>query len=288
MAFEPGDHHLRIGTSQPTGWARASLNDAQVQWQGLDRDDHYQVVWPRRNTSRMACFHTQVAEVWHERGGEWLKQSEIPYATPIVDVRISPTGRWLALGTADRIDLWDCDSQTLVTSVDLTGTLSCMDFSEDEAYLGAGTNLGTLHCLSLPDLRPTAIFVGHAANLPIKAIRFDRTGRTLLSGGEDHLICGWDIHTGERVFHFDVGTREIHDLALSPDGQTLILASDSVSAWRVNSGVQILNLIPKSVRSELRDKRFQGLLFSDDGRQLAVMERTPMGGQLVRVLGPID
>ena len=85
-----------------------------------------------------------------------------------------------------------------------------------------------------------------------------------------------------------MGTREIHDLALSPDGQTLILASESASAWRVNSGVPMLNLIPKSIRSELRDKRFQGLPFSDDGKQLAVMERTPMGGQLVRVLGPID
>lgn len=71
------------------------------------------------------------------------------------------------------------------------------------------------------------------------------------------MICGWDVQTGERLFHFDVGTLEIFDLALSPDGQTRILASDSVSAWRVSSGVQILNLIPKSVRSELRVKRFR-------------------------------
>ena len=78
------------------------------------------------------------------------------------------------------------------------------------------------------------VFLGHTN--PVNCLAVSPDGRWLASGGEDGIICVWDIGSGRRLKSMRGHARaSIYSLAFSKDGTVLIsgCADNSVRVWDV-------------------------------------------------------
>src|SRR5262249_26479320 len=73
---------------------------------------------------------------------------------------------------------------------------------------------------------------------PLITLALSADGRTLAGGGIDQQVRVWDVQTGQLRATFPGHSREVLDLAFTPDGQTLISAAGPVkfAAGYVNGG----------------------------------------------------
>jgi WD40 repeat protein len=66
------------------------------------------------------------------------------------------------------------------------------------------------------------------------ALVFSPDAKNLLSGGSDHIMRCWDVHTGREVGHLDGHAGSIRGLAISPDGHYIASCGDdrTVHLWK--------------------------------------------------------
>src|SRR5262249_3229651 len=107
---------------------------------------------------------------------------------------------------------------------------------------------------------------------PVARLAFTPDGKTLISGGYDNTIKLWDwdgkAQPKERVT-ITVGEGQgIYDMALSPDGKTLVVASEgTVKLWDVATGKESNIALEKS---EYRDGYlWLSVAFAPDGKTVA-------------------
>jgi WD40 repeat protein len=64
------------------------------------------------------------------------------------------------------------------------------------------------------------VLPGHSG--PVFTLSFSRDGKTLASGGADHLIRVWDVPSGKRLHLLKGHVAPVTSLALAPDGKALV------------------------------------------------------------------
>ena len=87
------------------------------------------------------------------------------------------------------------------------------------------------------------VFLGHTNSVNCLAVSPD--GRWLASGGEDGIICVWDIGSGRRLKSMRGHARaSLYSLAFSRDGTVLVsgCADNSVRVWDVKRIQMMLDL----------------------------------------------
>ena len=183
----------------------------------------------------------------------------------IYTVAYSQDGRRLATGSED-------------------GTARVWDVATGRrlAILRGGRNI--LRVAFVPNPRP--IRMGSESN-HVSGSKQDSVGGDLLATtGADGLVRIWDLRTELEVQRFAGHTKQIHDLAFSPDGRLLATASDdqTVRLWDPLTGRLIRTMTGYS-------REVSTVAFSPDGRWLAtggweapVLIRNVETGEIVRSL----
>ena len=100
---------------------------------------------------------------------------------------------------------------------------------------------------------------GHTGN--INAVAFSRDGKTALSGGNDKMLCLWDVASGRELKTLSGHTDWVLAVAISPDGKTLLSGSrdKTLRVWDVASGRELKTL-------NAHTGRVNAVAFSPDGR----------------------
>jgi WD40 repeat protein/tetratricopeptide (TPR) repeat protein len=236
--------------------------------------------------------------LWDAATGRVVR--ELRAGDPVVSVAFSPTDpRLLAVGfrgnpTASPVALWDLDAATelarLTGTVDLPGfpedtaaePVSALAFSPDGKYLVAGFGMKNLYsATSYPN--PLKVWEVATRRLVRRlnghtrfcvAVDFSRDGSLLASAGHDGKAIVWSTETWRPVHTLmnrdrgtldtDSGRAQVQDVAFSPDGKTLAMASygGSVQLWDVVTGKLLESLKGHS-------NAVGAVAFSPDGRTLA-------------------
>jgi WD40 repeat protein/tetratricopeptide (TPR) repeat protein len=224
-----------------------------------------------------------------------LRAADNAYAD-IYSVAFSPTdSRLLAAGCGRNdgsfVSLWDIDTGTelarLPGATNLpgglrTGAVGALAFSPDGKYLVAGFGERNIWSTAISPnpvkvwevatRRPIHLLNGHSGYCT--SLAFSKDGTLLASGSRDGTAIIWSIETWKALQTLqnpDPGNRysqsgrgQVEDVAFSPDGKTLALASNggTVQLWDVSTGKLLETLKGHS-------SGVAAVVFSPDGRTLA-------------------
>ncbi len=180
----------------------------------------------------------------------------------------SPDGRFFVPSGGDRVRLWTFPSPAMAAERIIPGAgFQGAAFSHDGRTLAlASDGKRCVLLLDLPRLEVRRELESHLDGL--FSVAFSADDRTVVSGGQDGLIRGWETATGKLLW-----TRHGHDgriwgLTLSPDGQTLASASGdgSLKLWDPGPPLdrEILT-IPGT---------YPAIRLAIDGRRIATLEPT--------------
>jgi WD40 repeat protein len=204
---------------------------------------------------------------WDVATGELLDTWEAP-ADLVYGLSYSPEGRFLAAGDGDgNLLIWNLASglSALPTlRLDNPPTVLSISFSPDAKTLATGSGFGLIRLWDIS----TGELLGEmqASSNSVRAI-FSPDGSLLAAGSSgfqpDYAVRLWDPANGKIVRTFEGHTKDVKDLAFSPDGRLLASCDGDgfTRLWDVASG-QALQILEQ-------EWPLDSVAFRPDGQQLA-------------------
>jgi WD40 repeat protein len=133
------------------------------------------------------------------------------------------------------------------------------------ATILTGVSLFIILSVSLP--------IGHLSNqqlfkmqqYPVSSLAFSPNGKFLASATMDGEVKFWDVETGQEVNTINAPGSYNGDIAYSPDGQTLAIATDNVGLWDLETD-QLVRTFSGSPHGD------NSIAFSPNGSLLATLE----------------
>ena len=179
----------------------------------------------------------------------------------IVQIEASPDGSLLAVGTPLGIHLYDVETFTESSFIELKNWLNTFAFSPDGTSIATGELDGAVQIWGTSDGKLQKSLYGSLT--AITSLAFSRAGNMLAAGGGDGTLILFDIATqAPRVIPGQ--TARIHTLIFSPDGETLISGSDDLT-------VRFIQFANSALRQTIvvNTKSFTTMALSSDGSILA-------------------
>jgi len=176
---------------------------------------------------------------WDVQTGK--KQFNLNNSEKIYSMAISPTGQLTAAGLANKIRIWDPDTQEQVAEIQQPGDNASLAFSEDGKWLATGSSEGTVMLWSIEG--NTFTQSGNTVNLNgfAQMLAFSPDGRWLAGGGSTSYAYLWDTATMQEMARIAHGN-PVTSVSFSLDGTQFITVSRKVvRVWDISS----IPLIPK-------------------------------------------
>lgn len=159
----------------------------------------------------------------------WALQTETPLVVPghqgiVYAVDVSSKGTWVASGCEDRMVhvFRPANSPQVVPLTGHQSPVHAVAFSPDERRLVSGDATGVLMVWDLSDGSSETVDAHQGI---VTGISFASEGRWLATCGKDATIHVWDAAKLEKRQTIGPLSDEIRDVAFSPDGRTLVVAS---------------------------------------------------------------
>ena len=235
IAFSPDGRHV-LSTSYD---AAVKVWDASTGQELRTLSGHSEevndVVYTPDGKSAVSVSDDDRAILWDLEGGQPLQFYE--HGSSIKSVAISADGETLATGGSDkRILLWDVTSgdqrQVLEGHEDPIHSLA---FSPTGAIVASGTSDDSARLWSTETGQALAV-LDHPRN--VTAVAFSPDGAHLATGCYDDRVRIWDVDSGALLQTLSGHSSPISSLAYTPDGGSLVSASegdDTVRFWDLSS-----------------------------------------------------
>ena len=168
---------------------------------------------------------------------------------PIVDIRFSPNGKHLAVGTWGwRVAVWNLDKKEeppLELHFDDVPAYSAIDdivFSPDGKLIAAAAKNGTPRVWELETGKLLFELRGHQQ--PVFAIGFSLDSEFIYTGSADATVMRWDAASGKLIKKFYGHDNKINSISFHPDGNRFITASSdhTLRLWDANFGLEFTDM----------------------------------------------
>jgi serine/threonine protein kinase len=190
-----------------------------------------------------------------------LSKTWAPTEEPVVDIDISPDGRWLVSGHrptskngtgntgtgkngtgkngTGNLRVWSVPDGQLVRTIPLPAGVRVMDvaFSPDGrafAWVQDDGHLRVLPTVTSDELPDLGRHPFDPVDIPLRCLAWSPDGSTILTGGEgQNPLSKWDTHRGGRPVNIPCysDTIRINAIAFSPAGTRFATASSNVAIW---------------------------------------------------------
>jgi RNA polymerase sigma factor (TIGR02999 family) len=188
------------------------------------------------------------------------------HSGPVVHVRFSPDGKFLASCTDKEKDVKVWDAATGAELFSLSGHTEAvrnLAFSADGKRLATGSGDRTAKIWDWQNKSVLHTLTGHAD--AIRAVCFSPKGDRLVTASNDMTACLWDAASGEKLLTFDQHTAHVTNAAFSPDGTRVATSADDGTArvWEADTGKTVCTLRGHTAVD------VTGVCFSKDGQHVA-------------------
>jgi len=177
-------------------------------------------------------------------------------------VAVSPDGKWIASGSADRtVRIWDRAGGGNRTVLEgHTDAVSAVAFSPDGRRLISGSRDGSVR---LWDAKSGAELRKLETKGAVHDLAIDRSGKLLASGGSGKAVHIWNLESAKLVRTLEGHRGEVYAVDFSPDGARVVSGGKdrTVRVWETETGVCTLRFLSRS-------GWVTSVAFSDDGSQL--------------------
>ena len=174
----------------------------------------------------------------------------IPHQDDVWNVTFSPDGKKMATGCADGFArIYEVPGgKLLAVTATQERNIWRVKFSPDGKLLATASGATKSTSEKIWDAETGAeilSLVGHTAR--VRGIDFSPDGKLIATGSRDGTVIIWDAGSGKELKKFTFEEKGapagINDLQFTPDGKTLIAATDyGVKMWEVSSGKIFSNL----------------------------------------------
>jgi WD40 repeat protein len=187
-------------------------------------------------------------------------------------VAFSPSGRYLGTATSDRtVRIFDLQKGGIAARFVHDDGVTFAAFSNDERTVATSGDDRTARLWRIAGGNPTEFSEGAEPEQArmvqddkVRRVRFDPTGRRLLTGASDGHLQLWSV--SDTTFRW-VTNEALLDLAISPDGRWLVTAGSDYhpGLWDLSSDTE-----PR--RLAIHENDLSDAAFSADGRWLATAD----------------
>jgi len=218
------------------------------------------------NSLKLASTHG----VWHEADNN--VQLELPIERDSHCMAWSPNGRFLAVGGARRITVFDAETGYKISelSIDLTSWVEALLWAPDNQFLVSSSQEGKIQIWNVEQ--------GHqlnqiAANSTSNTIAWLPDGRTLVAGQNDGLIKLWDVHLGRSIAELESHSGRVHCVDVSYNGSLLASKSDdnTVRLWDARTFGTLATIREDGAGNELAHRFLSGIAFHPSAPILATL-----------------
>ncbi len=218
----------------------------------------------------------------------------VPHGDAVVDLALSPDGRWLATASKDQTArVWDMTDGREVVRLPHDSKVREVKFSPDGRWLATYTRNIVLECKSYEEkdlLQVWDVVTGDRTSKPIKgcitSFKFSPDGRRILTleGKVEPLTIlegkklppgyfgarFWDVATGEELVRIPL-ERRLHSAMFIPDDSSVVIDEyglDAIRVFDISSGHLV-----KEIATAGENDYITGAHYSKNGRYVATMYR---------------
>jgi WD40 repeat protein len=210
----------------------------------------YDVAISPDGTKLLGCAEDKLIHVWDAATGKDVKTLE-GHTDEVTGVAVSPDGRMVASSGYDcQLRLWNLDTGELMASPGNAGGGQGAAYSPDGKLIATWAQDHMLRLWDVKDRKEVRCLEGHKEW--VRAGAFSRDGSRLLTGtwpsdgngpvARPSELILWDVATGKPLRTIDVTPRNVHGLAISPDGRRALSCGNAglVELWDLETGKQVI------------------------------------------------
>ncbi|MEH2088406.1 WD40 repeat domain-containing protein [Nostoc sp.] len=190
----------------------------------------------------LCAFYDVIVKVWNLQTGERIYTFNMPLSKSdqTISLILSQDGQTIVTCSVDAsIKVWNLQTKKIIHIFQghrLIHGHQPIFLSPQANILASGGADNRINTIILWDLIRGEKIHTLEGSAPVA---FSTDAKVIVSGGADNTIIVWDLQTGEKLCILEGHSSRIVDIAISPDGQTIVSSSDVSSHFANDATIKV-------------------------------------------------